>query len=129
MIVDTSAIIAILEQEPEANFFEDRLLATSEKFMAAPSLLEACMVASGRRGPEGIGEVEELIRVLAVRILPFDERAARSAIDAFGRFGKGRHPAGLNFGDCISYALAKSEAMPLLFKGNDFRLTDIEPAI
>ena len=92
MIVDSSAIIAILEREPEAESFVDRLLAAGVKLMAAPTFLETCMVAGRRRGMGGISEVEDLIRVLAVKIAPFDERAARYAVGAYDRFGKGRHP-------------------------------------
>jgi ribonuclease VapC len=129
MIVDASALIAILQQESDAFRYSAALATSPLKRMGAPTFLEVCMVIAGRRGPDAVGDVNELIRATGIELLAFTPEAGRVAVDAFLKFGKGRHKAALNFGDCISYALAKTEAMPLLFKGDDFRLTDIGAAL
>lgn len=87
------------------------------------------MVALGRRGEPGLEQMQALIERLELEIVPLSDEQAKLAIDGFRRFGKGRHPAGLNFGDCFSYALAKATGQPLLFKGDDFSLTDIKRAV
>jgi len=92
------------------------------------SKLEASMVMIGRHGIEGGTRLDRLLREIAATIVPFDEHQADIARDAFVRYGKGRHPAGLNFGDCAAYALAMAEAEPLLFKGTDFGATDVQVA-
>jgi ribonuclease VapC len=129
MIVDSSALIAILEREPDASILSEALINAGAKLLGSPTFLETCLVAGRRRGFGAVSDVEDLVRLLEIKIVPFTEAASRIAIDAYYRFGKGRHAASLNFGDCMSYALAKTEMMPLLFKGEDFRLTDIEAAI
>ncbi|MGQ0484057.1 MAG: type II toxin-antitoxin system VapC family toxin [Hyphomicrobiales bacterium] len=129
MIVDASALIAILRGEPDALEIAQSMKTAEPKVMAAPTYLEVCMVIVGRKGPGAKSDVDHLIANTGISIVPFSATAAHAATIAFIRFGKGRHPAGLNFGDCISYALAKTELMPLLFKGDDFRLTDIEAAL
>ena len=129
MIVDTSALVAILRSEPEALIFAATLNAARRKMIAAPTYLESAMVMVGRKSAGGKIALDELLAEAGIEIVPFDSDAARIAVESFIRFGKGRHPAGLNFGDCISYALAKTEIMPLLFKGDDFRLTDVETAL
>ena len=98
-------------------------------FFSAVSLFEASMVMVGRGRPELAQRLDELIRELAIEIVPFDEHLALGSRAAFVRFGKGRHPAGLNFGDCVSYALAQSRGLPLLFKGTDFAKTDVISAL
>jgi ribonuclease VapC len=97
--------------------------------MAAPTLLEASLVIIGRKGKAASAGLDSFLVRSGIEIISFTAAAANVAVDAFVKYGKGRHPAGLNFGDCISYAMAKTEVMPLLFKGEDFRLTDIEAAI
>jgi ribonuclease VapC len=92
------------------------------------SKLEAGMVMIGRHGTEGSLQLDRLLREMAAAVVPFDEHQADIAREAFIRFGKGRHPAGLNFGDCAAYALAMAEAEPLLFKGTDFGATDVQVA-
>ena len=87
------------------------------------------MVALGRRGEPGLEQMQALIERLELEVVPLSDDHAKLAIDAFRRFGKGRHPAGLNYGDCFSYALAKATGEPLLFKGDDFSLTDIKRAV
>ena len=129
MIIDSSALAAVLLQEPGAGRFAKAIESAAAKFMSAPTYLELCMVIAGRRQSESVARVDAFIREADISLLPFTAAAARVAVEAFLKYGKGRHPAGLNFGDCISYALAKTELMPLLFKGNDFRLTDVEAVL
>ncbi len=87
------------------------------------------MVALGRRGEPGLEQMQALIERLELEVVPLSDDQAKLAIEAFRRFGKGRHPAGLNFGDCFSYALAKATGEPLLSKGEDFSQTDIKQAV
>ena len=128
IVADTSALVAILLREPEATIFTERLLA-SDVCIAAPTLLELLIVTHSRRGPALAQDAELLVEKLSLRINAWEERHVALARQAFARFGKGRHPAKLNFGDCMSYALAKSLDAPLLYKGNDFALTDIRSAL
>lgn len=129
MVIDTSAIIAILTGEPEARTFAAKLAGAPVCRMSAATFVEAGLVA--RRDPTGA--VRQALELLVVKykivIEPVTERQARLAMDAYDRFGKGNgHPAGLNYGDCFSYALAADTGEPLLFKGNDFSRTDIVSA-
>ena len=127
--LDTSAIIAILRNEPERDRFVEAILAASPRLMSAISLQEAGMVIAGRHGDEAMWEpLDALLARLDVEIVAHDALLARIARMAFLRFGKGRHSARLNFGDCASYALAKAHGVPLLFKGEDFAQTDIASA-
>jgi ribonuclease VapC len=119
MIVDTSALIAILRREPEGSRFSETLLAGAENRISAGTLLEAQMVALG------YGGLGELV-LIGAEVVPFDERQVKLALDGLQRFGKGRHKAGLNFGDCFAYALSKALDEPLLFKGKDFTMTDVQ---
>ena len=128
MVVDSSALMAILRGEPEGPAFRDAIRTTSRRLLGAPARVEASMVALGRRGEPGLEQMQALIERLALDVVPLSDEQATLAIDAFRRLGKGRHPAGLNFGDCLSYALAKATGEPLLFKGDDFSQTDIERA-
>lgn len=125
MIVDTSALVAILRAEPEADRLIDRLLAVSEVRISAGTLLEARIIAEREGGTE---ELEELIAVAAIEVVPADARQIDLAFDGFCRFGKGRHPAGLNFGDLFAYGLARATGEPLMFKGGDFAQTDVQAA-
>ena len=122
MIVDTSVLIAILLAEEGFENYLRVLQQAPLKRIAAPTLLEATMVILGRKGEQGPELLDDLLRTAQIETTTF------TPDHAFLRYGKGRHAAGLNFGDCISYATAKLEAMPLLFKGDDFRQTDIEAA-
>jgi ribonuclease VapC len=128
--VDSSALIAILRGEPEKVAFSHALAKAWQPAISAVSLLETSMVLAG---PAGAEEAWRPLDVLLLRVrmavIPFDGEQAALARVAFGKYGKGRHPAALNFGDCAAYALAKSRNVPLLFKGNDFRKTDIVPAL
>ena len=127
--IDTSAMIAILRREDEAEPFA-RVIAEAERcFFSAVGLLEASMVRIGRGPPELANLLDTLVQELAIEIVPIDEELARESREAFIRFGKGRHSAGLNFGDCVSYALAQTRGLPLLYKGDDFAKTDVIGAL
>ena len=125
MIVDTSAVIAILEGEPEGARFTQTLIEQPTAVSAA-TLAEAFIVALGYNGDGGADEVDTLIRSSATAVIAVDEHQARVVRDAYRRFGRGSgHPARLNYGDCFSYALAVSRDEPLLFKGDNFAHTDV----
>jgi ribonuclease VapC len=127
--VDTSAVIAILFAEPESEVFRRRL-AIESACLSAVSLQETSMVMAGRRGNEAAWRrLDEFIREAPLEIVAYDHELAEIGRLAFFLFGKGRHPARLNCGDCASYALAKKRNIPLLFKGGDFAKTDIVPAL
>ena len=130
MIVDTSAIIAILRDESDALRFARALAKKSEpRQLSAAKFLEACIVIDGSRDAIISRRLDDLIVKAGVSIEPVTEDQARIARAAYRDFGKGSgHPAGLNFGDCFAYALAKATGEPLLFKGEDFNKTDITPA-
>lgn len=130
IVVDTSAIVAILRNEPEKDRLVDAILAASPRLMSAVSLQELGMVIAGHHGNEAAWEpLDALLVRLDVEVVAHDAALARIARMAFLRFGKGRHSARLNFGDCASYALAKAHNVPLLFKGDDFARTDIAMAV
>jgi ribonuclease VapC len=126
MIIDTSAVLAIIFNEPEAQIFRDLIYENSPCKMSAATLFEASMVAEGRLGPAA--DVANWAASVKIVIWPVDEEQSEAALQAWRKFGKGRHKAALNFGDCFSYALAKSRNEKLLFKGNDFSQTDIAAA-
>lgn len=125
MIVDSSAILAILLSEEEADDFTERVLRAGVCRISAVSFVEASIIAESRGGDGSIRQLDALLRKVGIAVEPVSEEQALSARQAFSDFGKGRHPAGLNLGDCFSYALAKVAGEPLLFKGNDFRKTDV----
>jgi ribonuclease VapC len=125
VIVDTSALIAVLRGEPEREQFRDALLTRPPVAMSAVSLVEARIIATRENG---LSELETLLQVAAIEMVPIDGVQADVAFEAFLRYGKGRHPAALNLGDLFAYALAKVTGEPLLFKGNDFARTDLVPA-
>jgi ribonuclease VapC len=129
MVIDTSAIIAIAQNEPEAPIFEQRIADDPVRFISAATLLEAAMVLETRFGEPGGAELDLWLAKANVEIVAVEAEHADQARRAWRRFGKGRHPAGLNYGDCFSYALAKLRDEPLLFKGNDFSQTDIQAAV
>lgn len=126
MIVDSSALVSILSLEPEAERFLDMLRNASTCRISAGTYLEVCIVLDGKR----IGaKLDALLSELGVVIEPVTETQARIARQAYAEFGKGRHKAGLNYGDCFAYALAKDMREPLLFKGTDFAATDVRVAV
>ncbi len=130
MIVDSSALVAILWSEPDAHVFAAAIDAAANRRMSAGTYLEIAIVIDARRNPVASRRLDELIAEAAISIEPVTAEQARIARQAYRDFGKGsRHPAQLNFGDCFGYALAKELREPLLFKGNDFIHTDIVPAV
>jgi ribonuclease VapC len=124
MVIDTSAIIAILEDEPERARFVRLVVADEVRLLSAVSRVECTCVVEGRKRDAGRAELDLFLREVA----PVTADQAEIACEAFRRFGRGRHPAGLNIGDAFSYALAKATGEPLLFKGDDFARTDIARA-
>lgn len=129
MIIDTSAIMAVLYGEPERRRFNEMIEAAPHKRISAATLVELSIVTEVRHGAEGIRELDLYLATAGIETRAVDRAQALLAREAFRRFGKGRHPAALNLGDCFSYALAKSLDEPLLFKGGDFGLTDITHAV
>jgi ribonuclease VapC len=129
LAVDTSALTAILLGESDAPALLSALHAAPRIGLCAPNRTELLLVMQTRLGDTGVDRAKELLVLEQVQTVPLDEALADAAADAYRRFGKGRHPAGLNFGDCFSYALASAYDEPLLFKGNDFPLTDLRSAI
>lgn len=129
IVVDTSALVAVLRREAEADLFL-RIIATADAcLLSAVTYTEASLVLAGRGGDRtSWRDLDALVAMAAMQVVPHDAGLAAAAREAFLRFGKGRHPAALNFGDCAAYALAKVRTAPLLFKGNDFSQTDLSPA-
>ncbi|MEO8812134.1 MAG: type II toxin-antitoxin system VapC family toxin [Caulobacteraceae bacterium] len=125
MIIDSSALIAILENEPESRAFRAAVERDPVRLISAATMIEASMVALGRQGETGLATLNVFCDKADIATASLKPEHVELAVDAFRRFGKGRHPAGLNFGDCFSYALAKATGEPLLFKGGDFSRTDI----
>ncbi len=128
MILDTSALVAILFAEPGYLELVDRILEADRAGIGAPTLTETGLVFVGRGGGRTAEAIEGLIEELGVTVLPFGPAEWRVAVEAFRRFGRGRHAAALNFGDCLAYATAKTSRDSLLFVGKDFSKTDIKPA-
>ncbi len=129
MIVDTSAIIAILRDEPDADRYGAALARAAEPVISAGTYIETAIVVDSNRDPVLSGRLDDLVGVTRIRIEPVTKRQAEIARQAYRDFGKGSgHPAGLNFGDCFAYALSRSSGQPLLYKGEDFPQTDIEAA-
>jgi ribonuclease VapC len=127
VIIDTSVIVAMVHDEPEATLFKDWISKAPVRRMSAASYVEAAAVVDGRRDARRSAILDHVLRELRIEIAPFTARQAPLARDAYQRFGRGSgHPARLNMGDCYAYALARDLGEPLLYKGNDFALTDIE---
>ncbi len=126
IVIDSSALVAILRDDPERRGFIDVIIDHGDPRLSAATYLETSMVMELRLGDRGAREVDTLIEDIGIEIVPFDRAQAIAARIAFRRYGKGVHRAALNFGDCFVYALAKTLDAPLLFKGNDFSLTDIK---
>ena len=128
MVIDTSALVAIVFDEPERPLFNRLIAADSTRLISAATVLETGIVVAARIGPQGESGLDLLLRRAQVEVVAFDTYQCDTARAAFRRYGKGRHPASLNLGDCFSYALAKSSGEPLLFKGDDFAKTDLQRA-
>lgn len=129
MIVDTSALMAILKGEPEAAAFKAALLGSASLKLSAATYFEACIVTDGYRNPLLRARFDAILEETGVTIEPFTAEQAKIAREAYRDYGKGSgHPANLNFGDCFAYALARAKCEPLLYKGDDFVYTDVRPA-
>ena len=128
MIVDSSAALAVVLDEPESDAFSEAINQAERCLISSVSYLESSMVVASRRGVAFFDELDAFLKTAGIDIAPFTMEHARIARRAFANYGKGSHPAGLNFGDCASYALAIIEGEPLLYKGSDFSKTDVEPA-
>lgn len=123
LVIDPSVFVAILSNEPEADAFAAKIRAHPRRVMSAPGYLECAMVAN--RWQSGRADLDAWLERESIAVIAIDHALAVRAADAFARYGKGRHPAGLNFGDCFFYALASALDAPLLFKGEDFARTDL----
>jgi ribonuclease VapC len=128
MVIDTTAIVAILRSEPEAAALEEAVVANHIRLVPATCVLQARMVLVSRRGEHALAEIDLWLARIEADIVPVDADLVNVATQAWLTYGKGRHPAALNFADCFSYALAKRADEPLLFIGKDFSQTDIEAA-
>ena len=128
MIVDSSAVLAVVFQEPGFEEILEQMENTTVLAAGAPTLAETGIVLGARLGPGAAGLLERMLDELGIQEIPFGELHWREAVDAYRRFGKGQHPAGLNFGDCMTYAVASLAGEPLLFVGDDFGHTDLEGA-
>ncbi|MCK9248389.1 MAG: type II toxin-antitoxin system VapC family toxin [Solirubrobacteraceae bacterium] len=129
MVIDTSALVAILLDEPDRRRFTQAIARAPIRVLSAATLVEAGIVIEARLGEPGGRELDLLLHRADVEVLAVDDGQAALARSAWRRFGKGRHPAALNYGDCFSYALAALRDEPLLFKGDDFAATDIRSAL
>jgi ribonuclease VapC len=130
MVIDTSALLAILFAEPESEVLAAAILGAGDRYLASPSYVEAVAVVRARRGPEGVVALDALLHELGIQLTEFSVDAGKRAADAYCRYGKGvGSPAVLNLGDCFSYGLATALDQPLLFTGDDFSRTDIESAL
>ncbi len=128
MVVDSSAIVAIFRDEPEAEAFLDIIDRADQALISAVTAVETMIVLTGQRIGASREQAASVLASLGLTIEPLDDAQHLAAVDAHFAYGRGRHPAGLNFGDCFAYALARSRGLPLLFKGDDFARTDIVPA-
>ena len=128
MVVDSSALVAMILREPDAPFFEAKINAATVRMVSAASVLETAIVLQQRTGERGARDLDRFLANSQLQVIPIDVLQLRWARFAFETYGRGQHPAKLNFGDCFSYALAKSSAEPILFKGTDFLLTDLVSA-
>jgi ribonuclease VapC len=128
MVLDTSAVVAVLFDEPERPGFVQKIAAARRRSISAVSLVEATIVVEARRGEIAGRELDLLLHRATVEPVPVDAEQARIALAAWRRYGKGRHAAGLNFGDVFAYALARARGDELLFKGDDFAQTDVAAA-
>lgn len=125
MVIDTSALVAILRNEPERRSFTEAIENAETRLMSVANFVETSMIVESRYGYEGLRDFDALIQRAGIEFVAVDTDQAYLARRAFSQYGKGRHPARLNFGDCFAYALAKTRGESLLFKGDDFNQTDI----
>ena len=128
MVIDASAVLAVLLGEPGHEALNERIVGASRRLISAATVVEAGIVLLSRESAKNEPFLDLFLQKAGIEIIPVDAQQAQTARDAFRRFGKGRHPAGLNFGDCFAYALAAVTGEPLLYKGDDFAKTDIAAA-
>ena len=128
MIVDTSAIVAILFDESDAEVYDEAIANATQPRMSVANFIEAAIVIEGHSGEVAGQDLDDYYQNALIELVPVTIEQMQAARRAWRRFGKGNHPAGLNFGDCFAYALAETAREPLLFKGSDFALTDIDAA-
>lgn len=126
LVIDTSAAVAMLRDETGGEPLRRALEAADVRLLSAASLVELTMVMEGRRGPRASGIGDQFVRDAGIEVVPLDRTQADRAVEGWRRFGRGRHPAGLNLGDCFAYGLAIASGYPLLCVGNDFPQTDVE---
>lgn len=129
VVLDASAIVALLQREPEAPRLVAALAQVDGCVLSAATRVETGILMLARRGEAAVVGLDVLLRRLEAAVVPVTAEQAELALDAFRRFGKGRHPAALDFGDCFAYALARALDLPLLFKGDDFAATDVRVAV
>lgn len=129
MVIDSSALMAVLLREPGSDLIAAAIETATPRLISAATLLEISIVIESRKGEAGGRELDLLLYRAEIEVVPVDQDQAELARIGWRRFGKGRHPAGLNFGDCFAYALAKSRQLPLLFCGKDFARTDVDAAL
>ena len=129
MIIDTSAVLAVLLEEPEGPTFSELLVGSAAVRMSTATYVELISVCDRRIGPDAVAKAEQLVERVQIELIAFTIEQAQWARHARLTYGVGRHRANLNFGDCFAYALAKATGEPLLFKGNDFAHTDIVAAM
>lgn len=129
MVLDTSALLAVLLDEPERRAFNEAIETAASRAMSVATLVELSIVVDSRFGSEGLRDLDLFVDRARIELAAVDVEQAGIARRAFSRFGKGRHAAGLNYGDCFAYALAIARGEPLLFKGEDFARTDVTPAV
>jgi ribonuclease VapC len=125
MVIDTSAVLAILQDEPERREYNEAIEAADSRLVSVASFVEISIVVEARYGADGVQHLDRFLDRAGVKLVPVDSEQGKLARQAFSRFGRGRHRAGLNFGDCFSYALAQALGEPLLYKGEDFSHTDV----
>ena len=125
MVIDTSALLAILQREPERRSFVEAIESADSTRMSVASFVESSIVIESRYGAEGLRDLDRFISRASIELIPVDQEQGELARTAFSRFGKGRHRAGLNYGDCFSYAVAIALGEPILYKGDDFIHTDV----
>ncbi|HXH06463.1 MAG TPA: type II toxin-antitoxin system VapC family toxin [Vicinamibacterales bacterium] len=129
MVIDTSALVAILQGAPNRRSLLEAIEAADTRRMSVASFVETSIVIEARYGAEGLRDLDRFIHLAGIELVPVDAEQGQLARAAFSRFGKGRHPAALNFGDCFAYALAMVLGEPLLFTGEDFARTDVRAAL
>jgi ribonuclease VapC len=129
MVVDSSAILAVLFKEPERDAFAAAIADAGARLVSSVNAFEAAIVVAARKGPSGVRELDLFFHHAGIEVVSFTEAHLRLAREAWERYGRGRHPAGLNLGDCCAYALARHSGEPLLFKGEDFGRTDVPRAV